>query len=258
MENLKNLIKNFWNKKPCGTLGEIPEQLDLKYFYHIKERRYRLEPFIKKIVKFDNWQDKKVLEIGCGVGIDGMEFAQNGAEYIGVDASKKSIELAKSYFAFEGKKTNLLVADAEMLPFKDNSFDLVYSWGVLHHTPNTQKAINEAYRVLKPGGQCIIMLYNVHSLVALQLYLIYGLFKYKPFISISKLFSEHHESPGTKAFSNSEIKSMFKSFGDIRIKNILTPYDFIIRRNTYLPNWCRKIIPSRFGFFTVIKAIKLK
>ncbi|NMB92552.1 MAG: methyltransferase domain-containing protein [Parcubacteria group bacterium] len=253
---LKDKIKDFWNKKPCGTLGTIPEKIDLEYFLKIKERRYKLEPFIKKIAQFEKWRNKRVLEIGCGIGIDGLEFVKNGADYIGIDISEKSLELAKTYFSLNGQKGHLLLSDSENLPFEDNTFDLVYSWGVLHHTPDTQKAINEIYRVLKPRGQAIIMLYNRHSLVALQLYIIYGLLKLRPFISFQKLFSEHHESPGTKAFSNKEIKSMFKEFRNVEIKNILTPYDFRIRKNTYLPIWFRKFFSSRLGFFTAINASK--
>lgn len=258
MENksFKKQIIQFWNKKPCGTLGRIPENVNLEYFLKIRKRRYKLEFFIPKIVEFDNWAGKKVLEIGCGIGIDGMEFAKRGADYTGVDISETSLRLAKKYFALSNQQANLLLADAETLPFQDNTFDLVYSWGVLHHTPDIQKSINEVMRVLKPGGQCIIMLYNLHSLVAFQLYILYGLLKGKLFTDIKKLFSEHHESPGTKAFSNSEIKLMFKDFSDVRIQNIVTPYDCRIGKNNYLPVFFRKIIPSKFGFFTVIKATK--
>jgi len=233
----KQEVISFWNKKPCGTFGVIPENINLDYFSKIRERRYKLEPFIRKIVRFQEWQGKKVLEIGCGIGIDGMEFAKNGADYTGIDISKESLELAQKYFNLNNQKANLLVADAEKLPFLDNTFDLVYSWGVLHHTPNPERAITEIYRVLKPEGRFCIMLYNRHSLVASQLYLKYGLLRGHPFISLKKLFAEHHESPGTKAYTNKELLRVFAMFRNVHLYNIVTPYDLRISKNSYLPSF---------------------
>lgn len=257
-KNLKETIINFWNREPCGTFGKIPDNINLDYFLKIRKRRYKLEFFIKDVVQFNKWQGQKVLEVGCGVGIDGLEFAKNKAIYTGVDVSQESLELAKTYFALSNQRGYFLLADSEKLPFKDNSFDLVYSWGVLHFAPNIQKAISEIYRVVKPGGHIIVMLYNRRSLVGLQLYILYGLLRFKPFISVQKLFSEHHQSKGTKAFSNQEIRLMFNKFTNLSVRNFLTPYDFRISKNIYLPRWCRKIVPSRFGLFTVIKATKPK
>lgn len=254
---MKDEIKNFWNKKPCGTSGGIPENLNIEYFEQIRKRRYKLEPFILGIVDFFSFKNKKVLEIGCGVGIDGMEFTKAGADYTGIDVSEKSVELAKKYFKLSGRDSNtIILGDAENLPFNDNSFDFIYSWGVLHHTPDITKAISEVRRVLKQSGRFCIMIYNRYSLVGLQLYILYGLLRLNPFISWKKLFAEHHESPGTKAFTDNEIMIPFQSFKGIEIKNIVTPYDVRIARNRYLPNFFQYLIPSRFGFFKVIKGVK--
>lgn len=253
----KQDVISFWNKKPCGTLGKIPEQPDLKYFNRIKERRYKLEPFIRLIVQFEKWQGKKVLEVGCGIGIDGLEFARNGADYTGIDISKKSLELAQKYFSLNNQKANLLIADAENLPFLDNTFDLVYSWGVLHHTLDINKAINEVYRVLKPSGKIIIMLYNKYSLVGLQLYLKYALLKGKLKSNLDELYALHHESLGTKAFTDKKAQELFSQFKEVKIKNIVTPYDARIAKNIFLPKIFRLIIPSKLGFFKIIQAQKL-
>lgn len=254
---IKQTIEQFWNKKPCGTFGVVPEEPDSEYFAKIRERRYKREPFIKNIADFPALKDKKVLEIGCGVGIDGLEFVKAGADYTGIDASGQSVALAKKYFELSGYDSrNLILADAENLPFPNETFDFIYSWGVLHHTPDTQRAIEEIYRVLKPGGEICIMLYNRYSLVGLQLYLFYGLLKFNPFVSLNELFARYHESPGTKAFTNKEATAFFPNFRDLKIKEVVTPYDLRISRNNYLPRFFNRLIPPRFGFFRVIRGKK--
>ena len=193
---LKDKIKQFWNKKPCGTFGTMPKNPTLEYFLKIKERRYRLEPFIQKFAQFEKWNGKTVLEIGCGLGIDGIEFAKNGANYTGIDISDKSIELAKTYFDLNNQKGNLLLADDENLPFENDTFDLVYSWGVLYHTPDIRQAIKEIYRLLKSDGRLIIMLYNnlylritlSHSLFQLHRFQLRRLVEQVP---LSHLLSQH-------------------------------------------------------------------
>ncbi|HPC37675.1 MAG TPA: class I SAM-dependent methyltransferase [Candidatus Paceibacterota bacterium] len=253
----KEQVINFWDKKPCGTNGNIPEFPNLDYFNKIRANRYKKEPFIFSYAQFDKWANKKVLEIGCGVGIDGLEFARNKADYYGLDITPQSIKLAKQYFKLnnfdDGK---LIIGDAENLPFPDNFLDYIYSWGVLHHTPDTEKAIAEIFRVLKPEGEFTIMLYNRHSLVALQLYFKYGLFKMKPGVSLKELFSKYHESQGTKAYTNKELLEMFKNFKKVKIVNVVTPYDLRIAKNKYLPSIFAKMVPSKFGFFTIIQGFK--
>ena len=254
--DLKTDIQKFWNKKPCGTFGNIPTEVNREYFDKIKKRRYALEPFILDIARFQDFKDKKVLEIGCGIGMDGIEFAKAGADYTGVDLSDQSIRLCKKHFELFSQVGNILNTDAENLPFDDNTFDLVYSWGVLHHIPDMQKSIDEVYRVLKPGGKIAIMIYNKYSLVGLQLYIVYGLLKFKLFRKFNDLYFNHHESVGTKAFTDKETRMMFKKFLNVKVYNIVTPYDVRITRNRFLPKIFQKLIPSRFGFFKIVLGIK--
>src|SRR6266699_3450587 len=102
----------------------------------------------------------KVLEIGCGLGTDGAQFAEAGADYTGVDLTEAAVELARRRFELFSLPGKFQTADAENLAFADDSFDLVYSHGVLHHTPETEKAIQEIHRVLRPGGRAVVMLYH--------------------------------------------------------------------------------------------------
>jgi ubiquinone/menaquinone biosynthesis C-methylase UbiE len=162
-EELKSRVHDFWQANPCGS-DVSDERIGTREFFDAVERhRYITEWHIPEVVAFPRWRDKEVLEIGCGLGTDAINFARAGAHYTGVDLTEVSIEMVRSRFELDGLSANLRVADAERLPFADDSFDLVYSHGVLHHTPDTQRAIDEVYRVLKPDGTAMVMLYHKHS-----------------------------------------------------------------------------------------------
>ncbi|MHB1377936.1 MAG: class I SAM-dependent methyltransferase, partial [Candidatus Humimicrobiaceae bacterium] len=153
----------FWDKNPCGSyLSKNESRID--YFKEIKNKRYKLEWHIPVAAEFSKFKNKKVLEIGCSMGIDGSLFAENGAIYSGIDLTEEGIRLAKENFNLFGYKGKFKVANAEDLSFKDNEFDHIYSWGVIHHSPDTEKIVSEIYRVLKPGGTFCIMVYNRTSI----------------------------------------------------------------------------------------------
>jgi ubiquinone/menaquinone biosynthesis C-methylase UbiE len=162
-QELKLQVRDFWNENPCGTKFAQEQIGTPAFFAAIEQHRYATEWHIPLVADFPRWRDNQVLEIGCGLGTDAVQFARAGAHYTGVDLTPRSIELVRSRFQQQQLNGDLRVADAENLPFPDNHFDLVYSHGVLHHTPDTQKAINEAHRVLKPGGRAMIMLYHRRS-----------------------------------------------------------------------------------------------
>lgn len=162
-EELKTRVHDFWQANPCGTEFAEGEIGTREFFNALERHRYQTEWHIPGAVNFPRWRDSEVLEVGCGLGTDAINFARRGARYTGVDLTEASIELVRTRFELEGLTANLRVADAEALPFADDSFDLVYSHGVLHHTPDTQRAINEVHRVLKPGGTAMVMLYHKNS-----------------------------------------------------------------------------------------------
>ena len=253
----KENIKNYWDFQPCGV-KYCPYQEGTKEFFEFtEERRKKLEPFIKDFAEFNKWKDKKVLEIGCGVGIDTLEFAKNGAKIFAIDISPKSVELTKKRLNYNSLSGEVEVGDAENLPFLDNQFDFVYSWGVLHHTPDIKKAVFEVFRALKPRGRFCIMLYNRRSLVGLQLYLLYGLLKLRPLRGLKDIFANHLESPGTKALIKSEIKELFSIFPTFKIDTVVTPYDIRIGKKLFLPRVFQRFIPKSLGFFIIITGQKL-
>jgi ubiquinone/menaquinone biosynthesis C-methylase UbiE len=158
-------VQGFWNANPCQS-DLSSEQDRRRYFEEISRKRYQgREWHIPTVARFAAFRGKDVLEIGCGIGTDGLEFARNGARYTGVDLTPKSIELATERFRLFGVPGTFEVANAEeCLPFADSSFDHVYSFGVIHHSPVPEKIIREIYRVLRPGGTLTVMLYNRSSI----------------------------------------------------------------------------------------------
>jgi ubiquinone/menaquinone biosynthesis C-methylase UbiE len=158
----KSEVEKFWDANPCGY-EKSGEPLDKTFFEEVTRRRYADQWHIPRLVEFERFSGKKVLEIGCGMGIDGAQFARHGALYTGIDLTSAALTLANRHFDVRRLNGVFLKADAENLPFPADHFDCVYSHGVLHHTPNIEKALAEIHGVLRPGGDLILMLYNKHS-----------------------------------------------------------------------------------------------
>jgi ubiquinone/menaquinone biosynthesis C-methylase UbiE len=160
---LKERVRDFWQEHPCGTKFADAQVGTPEFYAAVEEHRYRVEWHIPEAAGFAEARGLRVLEIGCGLGTDGARFARAGALYTGVDLTEAAVSLARRRFEVEGLAGEFRVADAERLDFADESFDLVYSHGVLHHTPDTEAAVREVHRVLKPGGRAVVMLYHRDS-----------------------------------------------------------------------------------------------
>ena len=143
-KELKTRVKEYWNTEACGTdVAEAPK-FSRQYFDQIEDNRYRVEPEIFAFAQFTRFRDQKVLEVGIGAGTDFMQWVRAGAKAYGVDLTEEAVEHAKKRLdAYGLSAEEVRVADAENLPYPDNTFDLVYSWGVIHHTPDTIKALEE-------------------------------------------------------------------------------------------------------------------
>jgi len=264
----KKLVKDFWNEASCG------EELYLKGFdkdsyLNQSTIRYSLEPEIIEFAEFPKFKGKRTLEIGVGLGADHQNLAEHGAILSGIDLTPRAINHTKRRFELMGLNSELQIADAENLPFGDNSFDAVYSWGVLHHSPATQKAVDEVFRVLKPGGFAKIMIYNKFSLVGYMLWTRYALLKGQLFRSLNSIYSEHLESPGTKAYTYQEAKKLFQNFEIKSIDSPLTHADLLNsevgqkHRGGYLsmakkiwPRWFFKAFMKKSGLFLFVTLIK--
>lgn len=158
-EELKNTIVEYWNRQPCNINHSSSEVGTLQFFEENAAKRYRVEPHLRELAQFQLYAGKRVLEIGCGLGADGAEFAKHGAEYVGIDLSKESVALAKQRFEVMGLDGQFFVEDASNDLTKYGQFDLVYSCGVLHHYPDIDSILDNIHTVLKPGGDLRFMVY---------------------------------------------------------------------------------------------------
>jgi SAM-dependent methyltransferase len=253
----KRQVSRYWNDRPCGSWLASEATFGTKEFFERTEAaRYRREPFIRRFARFSEWTGQYVLEVGCGIGTDLSMFARHGAHVFGVDLTYNGAALTNRRLRYHDTLGIAMVGDSELLPFETATFDLVYSWGVIHHTPNTTVAAQEIVRVAKPGGQIIVMIYNRRSLVALQAYVMYGLLKGRPGRPLADIMSSHLESPGTKAYTQAEAREMFSSLEQVTVTPVMTIYDLRIGRNRFLPEWACSLVPQRFGYFMIIQGRK--
>jgi ubiquinone/menaquinone biosynthesis C-methylase UbiE len=154
--------RRFWTEYQPGF--RVADPLGAADFYETVEgERYLLEPDILEMANFAAWRDRDVLEAGCGIATDAVQFARSGARYTGIDFSPTAVSHAETRFRAEGLNGKLVQGSILELPFAAESFDLVYSMGVIHHVPETERAVSEFYRVLRPGGRAIVMVYHRDS-----------------------------------------------------------------------------------------------
>lgn len=243
-------VHDFWNAASCGEALLLAAEDRVSYDAQSAER-YRLEPYISEFAGFNRVSAKHVLEVGVGLGADHQCFAEGGAVLSGVDLTERAVRHTKQRLQLAGLPTgDLRVAAAENLPFHEGSFDHVYSWGVIHHAPDTQQCAAEILRVLKPGGTFAVMIYNRYSIVGFMLWARYG------FGSLDRTYSMRLESPGTKAFTPRQAAALFPGAVNVRIKIELTHGDLLSsgagqRHQGRLLDLARKVWPrwiiKRFG-----------
>ncbi|MDD5757817.1 MAG: methyltransferase domain-containing protein [Desulfobulbaceae bacterium] len=164
-DRFKDEAQNQWNNDPCGS-HYVKESALHTLDWYLEVERYRYDkygPWMPEVMEFNQHSGEQVLEIGSGIGTDLSQFAINGAIVTDVDLAAGHLALAEENFRLRGLNGRFIQHDAENLPFEDNSFDVVYSNGVIHHIPNTKRVVEEIYRVLKPGGKAIVMVYALNS-----------------------------------------------------------------------------------------------
>lgn len=156
--------RDFWTEHQPGFRFTDAAIGTPEFYREVEEHRYRLEPAVPTLARFFNWSGKDVLDAGCGIATDGINFARAGASYTGIDFSPSALSLAERRFNLEGKSGRFVAGSIVELPFDDGAFDLVYSNGVIHHLQETEQAVSEMHRVLRPGGVAIVMVYHRDSL----------------------------------------------------------------------------------------------
>jgi ubiquinone/menaquinone biosynthesis C-methylase UbiE len=214
----RDRVSQYWDARPCNIRHSPRPVGTREYFDEVEARKYFVESHIPGFAGFPQWSGKKVLEIGCGIGTDTISFVRHGAQVTAVDLSGESLAIARrraSVFGFEGR-ARFYPADAECLSdyLPVESYDLVYAFGVIHHTPHPERMLAQMRRYLRPGGTLKIMVYHRWSWKALSILLTYGKGR---FWKWGQLVAEHSEAqtgcPVTYAFSRRSARRLLENHG---------------------------------------------
>jgi len=222
----KRRAREQWGQDPCGAEHGREHEFGTREFFDTVERhRYEeYAPWMARVMGFNDFAGARLLEIGCGMGSDLLQFARGGAICTGIDLTPRSVETSRHRFRLYGERADFLISDGESLPFKDESFDVVYSNGVLHHTPDTAGAVREVHRVLRPGGTAKVMLYHKNSLaywgeIILRHGLVGGDFfrgrTPQQIMNRRVEYSEHDAEPLVKVYTRKEARRLFEMFDDV-------------------------------------------
>ena len=155
-------VKKYWSIQPCNIKHSNESIENTKFFEDVSKKRYTVEPHILSFMELDKFKNKKVLEVGCGIGTDSQTFAENECIYKGIDLTDNAINICKKRFDLLKLKGEFEVQNIEEYSTNEK-FDLIYSFGVLHHTPNIEKAIENCYNMLNDDGVFKLMLYAKNS-----------------------------------------------------------------------------------------------
>jgi 2-polyprenyl-3-methyl-5-hydroxy-6-metoxy-1,4-benzoquinol methylase len=251
-------VRNYWNKRPCNIRHSTKPIGSKQYYDEVEARKYFVEPHIPAFADFAAMQGKKVLEIGCGIGVATINFARAGAEITAVDLSKESIAVAKKNAEACGlsDRIRFYQGNSEELSkvIPDEKYDLIYSFGVIHHSPHPDKILAEIHAHLKPGGQLKLMVYHRRSWKVLAIILGYGKCQ---FWKIQKLIAKHSEAemgcPVTYSYTKKEARQLLAAHGfsvtGIQVDHIF-PYrvkDYVNYR--YRKNWYFRWMPAKLFRF---------
>jgi len=289
---LKDRVREFWQQHPCGTKFSDAAMGSREFFERVEAHRYEKEWHIPAAANFAATRGLKVLEIGCGMGTDGAQFARAGAEYTGIDLTEAAVDLARRRFALSGLPGEFRVSDAENLDFADETFDLVYSHGVLHHTPDIDAAVREIHRVLKPGGRAMVMLYHrgsynyrlgirvlrragagllkseggiklVHQLTGEPIDSLRehaaSLRNANGDFSAAELLNQSTDGAGNplaRVYSRREARDLFKDFPQVELRAYFLNKRFIPVLGNLLPRSIESALASRWGWHLWIYATK--
>ncbi len=267
MEELIEEVKDFWNRRPCNIKHSPKEVGTKEYFDEVERRKYFVEPCIKKFAEFEKWRDKRVLEIGCGIGTDAINFARNGAKLTVVELSEKSLEICKKRFEVYKLNANFYLGNAEELSsfVPVEPYDLIYSFGVIHHTPHPEKVIQEIKKYCHPQTQVRIMLYSKFSWKVIWIILKYGKGAFWKLNELVRQYSEAQTGcPVTYTYTIRQVKKLLKDFDIIQIKkDFIFPYNIkkyinyeyeIVWYFKWMPRWLFKWLEKVLGWYILVIA----
>jgi len=247
-------VKKFWNSRPCNINHSKETIGTCSFFDQVEQKRYFVEPHIPQFAEFNKWKNKSVLEIGCGIGTDTIIFARAGANITAIDISERSIQISQERAKVYGlsDKIDFIQGSAEemdsLLEIKPQ-FDLIYSFGVIHHTPNPENIIKWFQFLLEKNGIIKIMLYHRYSWKVLKILIKYGKLR---FWKLNQIIARHSEAqtgcPVTHVYSKKQARKMLEKHS-LSVRNIDIRHIFPYRipeyiQNQYIKNWYFKIMPK--------------
>ena len=248
----KEEVRRCWNQQSCDTQVVTSEKFSREYFEEIENFRDRDQPFIHAFAQFTRYRGKKVLEVGFGAGTDFIQWLRAGAVASGIDLTQEALDhLTRRIEVYDlPKPEQIAVGDAEDLPFASNTFDLGYSFGVLHATPDTPKAVAELVRVVRPGGEVKIMVYNRRSIYAVNQWIKHALLKGLPWKSVAWVLHHYMENLGTKAYTRKELMRLFSALPvhNIHIHTEITSADYLSASAFPPLRWCNRRLLSWAGY----------
>jgi ubiquinone/menaquinone biosynthesis C-methylase UbiE len=253
-----------WTNHPCGAVDGCDEPT-LAYFEAVERNRYQdYAPWMRKFLNFGSYAGKRILEVGVGQGTDLVQFARGGAEVYGIDITLRHLELAARNFEVRGLRANLRYETAAAMPFEIKSFDMVYSFGVLHCTDNTVRGLSECHRVLKPGGELILAMYHTYSFFHAYTIVVNGILRgnlrrlgYKGLMSLVESGADGVKLvPLVKTYSRRQLRNILEDFDEVRIDvRHLTPGDFGPLRH-FVPKSLAERAGKHVGWYIFARAVK--
>jgi len=231
-------VRDFWNRRPCNIRHSPRPVGTREYFDEVEARKYFVEPHILRFAEFPRWRGKKVLEIGCGIGTDAINFARAGAWVTAMELSENSLEIAKQRARVYGLQDRIrfYCGNAEKLSafLPVEPYDLVYSFGVIHHTPYPERVIDEIRHYVQPSSTVKIMVYHRYSWKVLWILLTYGQGR---FWRLAELVAQHSEAetgcPVTYTFTKRELSELLEDHG-FRVVEMWVDHIFPYRILDYL------------------------
>jgi SAM-dependent methyltransferase len=260
-------VRAYWNRRPCNIRHSTKPVGTREYFDEVEARKYFVEPHIPKFAEFERWKGKKVLEIGCGIGTDSINFARAGADVTVVDLSDESIAVCKKRFEVFGLKANFYSGDAEHLGefVPVQKYDLIYSFGVIHHTPHPEKVFEQLKQYCKPDTELRIMLYSRWCWKVFWIVAGYGKGAFWKADELVRTYSEAQTgSPVTYTYSFSGVRRLMNDFNVEKIsKDHIFPYviDKYVKYDyqwvwyfRWMPTPWFRWLEHRLGWHTLITA----
>ena len=241
-------VRRYWDNRPCNIRHSTLPVGTREYFDQVEARKYFVEPHIPAFAQFDLWSGKRVLEIGCGIGTDTINFARAGAQVVACDLSAESIKIASQRAEVFGlsERISFVNTDAELMEgVPDGPFDLIYSFGVIHHTPNPEMVLKSARKRANGGAALKLMVYNRHSWKVAGI--VFGQGKGR-FWKADQLIAEQSEAqtgcPVTFSYTRSSVLDLVEPVG-FRVKEVKVDHIFPYQVKEYVQYRYKKRLPFR-------------